>query len=241
VKEVSMRVLLFLTATLLLFVRVGSAQENDAPPGQPPQLWLASACEQDGKVIIQIAKPEERGGGAHLAGQRGDNPEAVLARNVPLHTLDPQALLAARNGHAKQPLCFICRSGQRAQQACQKLLDVGCSNVVNVEGGTLAWEPQGLPVVRGMKTISIERQVRIAAGSLVLLGAILGWTVHPAFIGLSAFVGAGLVFTGITDTCGMGLLLARMPWNQDRESGWTERRYAGEPVGKKRTVGSLRV
>jgi rhodanese-related sulfurtransferase len=141
---------------------------------------------------------------------------ADLARNVPLHTLDPQALLAARNGHAEQPLYVICRSGPRAQQACQKLLDAGCGNVVNVEGGTLAWEQQGLPVVRGKKTISLERQVRIAAGSLVLLGAILGWTVHPAFIGLSAFVGAGLVFAGITDTCGMGLLLARMPWNQVR-------------------------
>ena len=56
--------------------------------------------------------------------------------------------------------------------------------------------------------------MRIAAGSLVLLGALLGWLVHPAFIGLSAFVGAGLVFAGITDTCGMGMMLARMPWNQ---------------------------
>ena len=87
-------------------------------------------------------------------------------------------------------------------------------NVVNVEGGTLAWAEAGLPVVRGKKAVSLERQVRIAAGSLVVLGAALSWLLHPAFIALSAFVGAGLIFAGVTDTCGMGMLLARMPWNQ---------------------------
>ena len=86
-----------------------------------------------------------------------------------------------------------------------------------VEGGTLACVESGLPVVRGMKAISLERQVRIASGLLVLLGALLGWLVHPAFIGLSAFIGAGLVFAGVTDTCGMGMLLARMPWNQVKD------------------------
>ena len=90
--------------------------------------------------------------------------------------------------------------------------------MVNVEGGTLACVEAGLPVVRGKKAISLERQVRIAAGSLVLLGVLLGWFVHPAFIGLSAFVGAGLVFAGITDTCGMGMMLARMPWNQVKDA-----------------------
>ena len=70
----------------------------------------------------------------------------------------------------------------------------------------------------GRKSIWLERQVRIAAGSLVVLGALLGWLVHPAFVGLSAFVGAGLVFAGVTDTCGMGMVLARMPWNRDQEA-----------------------
>ena len=90
-----------------------------------------------------------------------------------------------------------------------------------MEGGTLACVEAGLPVVRGRKAISLERQVRIAAGLLVLLGALLGWLVHPAFVGLSAFVGAGLVFAGVTDTCGMGLLLARMPWNRVKEPAAT--------------------
>jgi len=140
-----------------------------------------------------------------------------IARNVPLDRLDPAALMQARNGTADEPLYVICRSGSRGQQACEKFIKAGFSNVVNIEGGTLACIESGLPVVRGKKAISLERQVRIAAGSLVLLGAGLSF-VHPAFIGLSAFVGAGLVFAGITDTCGMGMILARMPWNQCKEN-----------------------
>ncbi len=136
-----------------------------------------------------------------------------FARNVPLDQLDAAKIAAGRNG-ATEPLYVICRSGNRAQQACEKLIAAGHGNVVSVEGGTQAWDQAGLPVVRGQKTISLERQVRIAAGSLVLVGALLGYFAHPYWIGLSAFVGAGLVFAGITDTCGMGLMLARMPWNR---------------------------
>lgn len=137
-----------------------------------------------------------------------------LARNVPLDQLDVQKLMQSRNGSADQPLYVICKGGSRGKQACEKFLQAGFSNVVNIEGGTLACVEAGLPVVRGKKAISLERQVRIAAGSLTLLGAVLALTVHPYFAGLSAFVGAGLIFAGITDTCGMGMLLARMPWNQ---------------------------
>jgi rhodanese-related sulfurtransferase len=122
--------------------------------------------------------------------------------------------MQARTGSANEPLYFICRSGDRGQQACEKFLKAGFSNVVNVAGGTMACVGAGLAVVRGKKAVSLERQVRIAAGSLVLLGAVLGCFVNPAFIGLSALVGAGLLFAGITDRCGMGMILARMPWNQ---------------------------
>ena len=82
-----------------------------------------------------------------------------------------------------------------------------------VEGGTKAWAAAGLPVTCGKGVISVERQVRIAAGLLLLTGAALAWFIHPAYVAISAFVGAGLTFAGITDWCGMGLLLARMPWN----------------------------
>ena len=137
-----------------------------------------------------------------------------IARNVPLDQIDPVALTQSRNGTVNEPMYFICRSGGRGRQACEMLIKTGFSNVVNVEGGTTACVEAGLPVVRGKKAVSLERQVRIAAGSFVLLGAALSWFVHPAFLGLSVFVGAGLVFAGITDTCGMGMILARMPWNQ---------------------------
>ncbi len=143
---------------------------------------------------------------------------AAAARNVPLDRLDPGAVAQARNGSKGEPLYLICRSGSRGRQACEKFLAAGFTNVVNVEGGTLACVEAGLPVVRGKKAISLERQVRIAAGSLVLLGVLLGWLVHPALFGLSAFIGAGLVFAGITDTCGMGMMLARMPWNQVKDA-----------------------
>ena len=136
-----------------------------------------------------------------------------IARNVPLDQLDPKVLMQARNGSSSEPLYVICKSGKRGQQACEKFIQAGFTNVVNVEGGTTACIEAGLPITRGKKAISLERQVRIAAGALVLLGAIGSYVIHP-LIWLSAFVGAGLVFAGITDTCGMGMLLARMPWNQ---------------------------
>jgi len=137
-----------------------------------------------------------------------------FARNVPLDQLDPAALIQTQRDPTS-PLYFICRTGSRARQACEKLKKAGFSNAINIEGGTVACDQVGLAMVRGKKTIALERQVRIAAGSLVLLGVVLAWFVHPAFTALSAFVGAGLIFSGVTDTCGMGLLLARMPWNRN--------------------------
>jgi len=165
---------------------------------------LAELCKEGKKIdLIDVRTPVEY-----------REVHVQVARNVPLDQLDPAALMQARSGSSKELLYVICRSGGRGQQACEKFLKAGFSNVVNVEGGTMACVEADLPVVRGKRAISLERQVRIACGSLVLLGAALAWFVHPAFIGLSAFVGVGLVFAGITDTCGMGMILARMPWNQ---------------------------
>ena len=113
-----------------------------------------------------------------------------------------------------QELFLICQSGGRSLKVCQKLEDAGFEKVTNVEGGTSAWQSAGLPVVEGKRRMSLERQVRIAAGSLVVIGAAIGQFVHPAGFGLSAFIGAGLVFAGVTDTCGMGMMIAKMPWNR---------------------------
>jgi rhodanese-related sulfurtransferase len=138
-----------------------------------------------------------------------------FARNVPLDQLSPQSTSAASDS-AAQPLYVICKAGGRGRQACEKLVAAGVTNVVNVDGGTQAWVQAGLPVVRARVVVSLERQVRIAAGALVLIGALLSLFAHPFWMALPAFVGAGLVFSGITDTCGMGLLLAKMPWNRIR-------------------------
>ena len=133
------------------------------------------------------------------------------AKNIPLDELNPNSLSPYKN----QPVYLLCRSGQRATKAAEKLAKADYSQPVIIEGGTLAWIEANLPVTRGTaKVISLERQVRITAGSLVFIGFLLGWFVNHWFFVLSGFVGAGLVFAGITDFCGMGLLLAKAPWNR---------------------------
>ena len=133
------------------------------------------------------------------------------ARSVPLDDLKPGSLTLPKD----QPVYLLCRSGQRATKAAEKLAKGGFTQPVVVEGGTLAWIEANLPVTRGTtKVISLERQVRIVAGAIVFIGVLLAHFVNPNFIWLSGLVGAGLVFAGITDFCGMGLLLARLPWNQ---------------------------
>lgn len=141
---------------------------------------------------------------------------AVSAKNIPLDEMDTEQIVLGRKDE-DEPLYFICRSDSRGKKACEAFHTAGYTNVVNVAGGTVAWDDLGLPVVRGKKTISLERQVRIAAGSLVVIGVSLGWAVHPALSGIAAFVGAGLVFAGVTDTCGMAIMLAKMPWNHVKD------------------------
>ena len=136
---------------------------------------------------------------------------ATGAKLVPLDQLDPKAVAAGRD---RSPLYLICKSGQRAAKAAQKFRDAGFENAVVVEGGTEAWLAAGCPVERGRAVMSLERQVRVAAGSMVLLGTILAATVSNWFWIVPAFVGSGLVFAGLSDWCGMGLLLARAPWNR---------------------------
>jgi rhodanese-related sulfurtransferase len=140
---------------------------------------------------------------------------ATSARNIPFDRLKPADI--SRAHPQGDPVYVICQSGGRSRKACEALATAGVQ-AIDVSGGTLAWEEAGLPVVVGVHALSLERQVRIAAGFLALTGAVLALTVHPYFAGLSAFIGAGLIFAGITDTCGMGMILARMPWNQVREA-----------------------
>lgn len=116
--------------------------------------------------------------------------------------------------HSK-PVYLMCRSGNRAKQAAEKLISKGFTDIHVVEGGMVAWAGANLPVVKGeSKVWSLERQVRFTAGMFVLTGVLLGVFVSPYLYLLSAFVGGGLMFSALTDTCGMGMVLARMPWNK---------------------------
>ncbi len=170
--------------------------------------------------IRQISPAEakrclEEGGGLFLDVRTPAEHRAIHAtgvKNVPLDTLDAAACteLCAKGNK----VYVICRSGQRAKMAAEKLVAAGNAEVLVVEGGTEAWAATGLPVEHGKGVMSLERQVRIAAGTLVVTGVVLSLLVHPGFIGLSAFVGCGLVFAGVTDTCAMGMMLSKMPWNQ---------------------------
>lgn len=139
------------------------------------------------------------------------------AEHVPGSRLVPLHELAARADEVRAtpaPRFLLCRTGARAEDARRTLDGLGIGGLTVIEGGLEALRAAGLATERGRARLSLERQVRIAAGALALLGAGLGFAVHPAFHALSGFIGAGLVFAGVTDWCGMGLLLARAPWNR---------------------------
>ena len=140
---------------------------------------------------------------------RGLHAEGAIL--MPLDQFDPAAVIATLPAGSTAHL--LCKSGARAAMAAQKLMVAGCPCVV-VEGGTDAWVAANLPVVRGKAAMGLERQVRIAAGVLVLTGVVLGFTVHPYWFGLAGFIGFGLTISGIINICPMGMLIARLPWNR---------------------------
>ena len=155
--------------------------------------------QNSGIPLIDVRTPAEYGS-IHADG----------AVNHPMESLEMDKMPFAK----EEEIHVICQSGGRSMKVSQKLEAAGFTNIVNVEGGTSAWQAAGLPVVEGKKVMSLERQVRIAAGSLVVIGAAVGQFVHPGGFALSAFIGAGLVFSAVTNTCGMGMLIAKMPWNR---------------------------
>lgn len=133
------------------------------------------------------------------------------AKNYPLGSTLLESFVK-ENADSNKPIYVLCQGGKRAETVCNTFAGIH-DNLVLVQGGMNACKSEGLATIQGEGVISLERQVRIAAGLLVLLGVIISQIVIPEAIYLSAFVGAGLIFAGITDTCGMGLMLAKMPWN----------------------------
>lgn len=133
-------------------------------------------------------------------------------RNVPLDEIE-KCVLEIKD---KDTVYLHCRSGARAQKAIERLERQGVhTELVNVEGGQLAWEAAGYPLESDTPhRIPMMRQVMITAGSLVLVGVILSLIWHPWAVYLALFVGAGMLFAGLTGWCGMAFLLSKMPWNQ---------------------------
>ena len=134
------------------------------------------------------------------------------AYNVPLDTLAEHA--PEIRASVADPVVLVCRSGQRAQKADAALRAAGMGNLHVLDGGMTAWAAAGQPVRRGAPRMSLERQVRIAAGALAALGGLLALVISPWFAAVPALVGTGLVVAGLTDTCVSGMLLARLPYNR---------------------------
>ncbi|MGW0874979.1 rhodanese-like domain-containing protein [Streptomyces sp. NPDC002740] len=162
-----------------------------------------AAARPGGFTVVDVRTPGEYAGG-HLPG----------AHNVPLDRLG-EATSVLRAAAERGPLLIVCASGARSAKGCAQLAALGVA-AATLEGGTGGWAAAGHPVERvaGARTAwPMDRQVRLAAGSLVVAGFALGLA-RPAAHRLSGLIGAGLVFSGVTNTCGMAAVLARLPHNR---------------------------
>jgi rhodanese-related sulfurtransferase len=153
---------------------------------------------------------------------------------VPLDQLNPSDFMLRRGLDKEAPVYILCRSGMRAGKAAGKFEEAGYMNTYVIEGGILACNPAetagaGVPASAaathatcasspGKKTRTIEEQVRLAAGAMVLLGLLLGLVVKPVFFLLAFIAGAGLAYSGVTGDCRVAVLLGRAPWNASKTS-----------------------
>jgi rhodanese-related sulfurtransferase len=158
------------------------------------------AATGDGPRLIDVRTPGEFAAG-HIEG----------AYNVPLDLLREHR--AELRHHLDETVVLICRSGTRAAQAEQALVDAGMPNLRTLDGGMVAWETAGAPVRRSRPRWDLERQVRLVAGSLVLIAVLLG-LVYPPVTWLAALIGAGLTGAALTNTCLMGMVLTKLPYNR---------------------------
>jgi rhodanese-related sulfurtransferase len=163
----------------------------------------------------ELARLQRDGQDVHLIDVRSPAEYASVhipgSYNVPLDQLGEHR---AELGALDAPIVLICRSGNRARQAEALMKDVDGSHLHILDGGVTAWEQAGLPVNRGRSVWSLERQVRGIAGGLVLLATLGSLLVWQPLIYLAVLVGAGLLFAALTDTCMMGTLLAKLPYNR---------------------------
>lgn len=161
---------------------------------------LAWTARPGAAVVLDVRTPAEFET-AHLTG----------SYSVPLDLLSEHTTELA--AHLDRPVVLICQSGVRAEQAAERLAGVGLTNLHVLEGGLPALTVAGAPVTRGRARWAMDRQVRLVAGSLALTGAVAG-VAAPAALALPIAVGAGLTFSALTNSCAMGAVLARLPYNR---------------------------
>ena len=168
--------------------------------------------------------------------------QEIIAKNPKIKLLDIRSVLEFNQVHIKdsiniaidtlsfrikelskpgQGYIIFCRTGNRSLIAADMLLQAGIHNIKIMEGGITRWQKDKMPVIRGKVCVSLERQIRIIAGSLFLFGIIMSWFVHQAFIGISIFISCGLIYSGITDNCLMGMLLMKLPYNKNLYPGFS--------------------
>jgi len=179
---------------------------NTSPVSVSPQRVHALRSQGKAVELIDVREPAEYRAG-HASGARLIPLDELKPENLPPQLQHPGA------GH-DEPFYLICRSGFRAGQGAERLMEAGYGNVALVEGGTEAWEKAGLPMQRCGNALSLERQVQIAIGVLLMAKVLLGFTLHELFFAATAMIGAGLIVAGTTRWCGMSRLVALMPWNQ---------------------------
>ncbi len=161
----------------------------------------------------------------------------------PLDTLNPKSFMMRHGLELDSPVYILCRNGGRAKQAAEKFLAEGFSNIHVVEGGLVACEQDGhelkghsvsgtSPEKATTTLISLERQVRIFAGGMTLMGALLAYMLNPAFILIPIGVGAGLLFAGVTDKCAAALMLTKAPWNRAYAAQSCSSGPAGAKIGQ---------
>ncbi|MET7709578.1 rhodanese-like domain-containing protein [Micromonospora sp. NPDC005413] len=131
--------------------------------------------------------------------------------NVPLDLLKEHR--EELRNHLDEDVVLVCRSGARATQAEQTLAGVGLPNLTVLDGGIMAWQAANAPIKRGASRWDLERQVRLVAGSIVLV-SVLGSVFVPQLKWVAGFIGAGLTFAAVTNTCAMGMMLGKLPYNR---------------------------
>jgi len=139
------------------------------------------------------------------------------SKNLPLDELDSHLDTVREAVDAVREVVLVCRSGNRAHQAQDKLVDAGLPRLPILEGGMLAWQADDGPVVQDVIRWDLERQVRLVAGSIVLASTLASIVFKPARF-VAGFVGGGLVFAAVTNTCMMARLLSKLPYNRPKSS-----------------------